>query len=81
MLHDFLGLGLGAWAAAQVVYLHASPDTLMRRLDGEETVERPLLETVLARTDGNQIRAAALQGMNRTSSKSSAWSISNAERR
>jgi two-component system nitrogen regulation response regulator GlnG len=30
-----------------------------------ERVERPLLETVLARTDGNQIRAAALLGMNR----------------
>jgi two-component system nitrogen regulation response regulator GlnG len=44
-------------------------------LDGPETgdiyrgllerVERPLLETVLARTDGNQIRAAALLGINR----------------
>jgi two-component system nitrogen regulation response regulator GlnG len=30
-----------------------------------ERVERPLIETVLARTDGNQIRAAALLGMNR----------------
>ncbi len=30
-----------------------------------ERVERPLLETVLARTDGNQLRAAALLGMNR----------------
>jgi len=30
-----------------------------------ERVERPLLETVLARTEGNQIRAAALLGMNR----------------
>jgi two-component system nitrogen regulation response regulator GlnG len=43
-------------------------------LDGEgenvyrriiERVERPLLETVLAATDGNQIRAAALLGINR----------------
>jgi two-component system nitrogen regulation response regulator GlnG len=30
-----------------------------------ERVERPLIETVLARTDGNQIRAAALLGINR----------------
>jgi two-component system nitrogen regulation response regulator GlnG len=30
-----------------------------------ERVERPLLERVLARTDGNQIRAAALLGINR----------------
>jgi len=44
-------------------------------LDGPETgdiyrrvleeVERPLIETVLRRTDGNQIRAAALLGINR----------------
>jgi two-component system nitrogen regulation response regulator GlnG len=30
-----------------------------------EGVERPLIETVLRRTDGNQIRAAALLGINR----------------
>ena len=43
-------------------------------LDGEagliyhrmiERVERPLIEAALARTDGNQIRAAALLGINR----------------
>ena len=45
-----------------------------RELDGEEgliyhrmieRVERPLIEAALARTDGNQIRAAALLGINR----------------
>ena len=30
-----------------------------------ERIERPLLETVLVKTDGNQIRAAALLGINR----------------
>ncbi len=30
-----------------------------------ERVERPLLETVLERTEGNQIRAAAMLGINR----------------
>jgi len=30
-----------------------------------ERVERPLLETVLSHTDGNQVRAAALLGINR----------------
>jgi two-component system nitrogen regulation response regulator GlnG len=30
-----------------------------------ERVERPLLEAVLAHTDGNQIRAAAILGINR----------------
>ena len=43
--------------------LEAGRDELYRSL--LERVERPLLETVLARTDGNQIRAAALLGINR----------------
>ena len=30
-----------------------------------ERVERPLLETVLSHTDGNQVRAAVLLGINR----------------
>jgi len=47
---------------------------VLRELDAEEgdvyrhiieRVERPLLEAALARTDGNQIRAAALLGINR----------------
>ena len=37
-------------------------DVYRRVLD---QVERPLLEAVLARTEGNQIRAAALLGINR----------------
>jgi len=46
-------------------------ETLENRGSGEiyrawlERVERPLLETVLSHTDGNQIRAAALLGINR----------------
>jgi len=43
--------------------LEAGEDDLHRRL--VERVERPLLERVLARTGGNQIRAAALLGINR----------------
>jgi two-component system nitrogen regulation response regulator GlnG len=39
------------------------PHDLYRRL--LELVERPLIETVLANTRGNQIRAAALLGINR----------------
>ena len=30
-----------------------------------ERIERPMLETVLAHTEGNQIRAAAILGINR----------------
>ncbi len=46
-------------------------DALENRETGEiyrawlERVERPLLEIVLSHTDGNQIRAAALLGINR----------------
>jgi two-component system nitrogen regulation response regulator GlnG len=43
--------------------LDAGQDDLHRRL--LERVERPLLERVLAHTGGNQIRAAALLGINR----------------
>jgi two-component system nitrogen regulation response regulator GlnG len=43
--------------------LDAGADELYSKL--LERVERPLLEAVLARTDGNQIRAAALLGINR----------------
>jgi two-component system nitrogen regulation response regulator GlnG len=43
--------------------LAAEEDEIYRKL--LERVERPLLETVLARTGGNQIRAAALLGINR----------------
>jgi len=39
------------------------PDDLYRRL--LDRVERPLIESVLAHTGGNQIRAAALLGINR----------------
>jgi two-component system nitrogen regulation response regulator GlnG len=38
------------------------PEVFRRVMDD---VERPLLETVLARTDGNQIKAASLLGINR----------------
>jgi two-component system nitrogen regulation response regulator GlnG len=41
----------------------ASPSEIYRTI--LERVERPLLEAVLARTEGNQIRAAALLGINR----------------
>jgi two-component system nitrogen regulation response regulator GlnG len=41
----------------------ADPGDLFRRLI--ERVEKPLLETVLAKTGGNQLRAAALLGINR----------------
>ena len=40
-----------------------NPNDLYRTL--LERVERPLLEAVLARTEGNQIRASAILGINR----------------
>ncbi len=50
-------------------------DSYFRDLDGEQpspiyemvmqSVERPMIETVLARVNGNQTQAAALLGMNR----------------
>jgi two-component system nitrogen regulation response regulator GlnG len=43
--------------------LEAGSDNVYRRI--LERVERPLIEAALARTDGNQIRAAALLGINR----------------
>jgi two-component system nitrogen regulation response regulator GlnG len=43
--------------------LERDPNEVYRRV--LERVERPLLETVLKRTGGNQIRAAALLGINR----------------
>jgi len=43
--------------------LEAGEEDVYRRVI--ERVERPLLEAVLARTEGNQIRAAALLGINR----------------
>jgi two-component system nitrogen regulation response regulator GlnG len=50
-------------AAEAQAALDAGQDDLHRRL--LERVERPLLAQVLARTGGNQIRAAALLGINR----------------
>jgi DNA-binding protein Fis len=50
---------------------HDVQNALENRETGEiyrawlDRVERPLLETVLTHTDGNQIRAAALLGINR----------------
>ena len=41
---------------------HEAPEIYHRLI---ERVERPLIEAALARTDGNQIRAAALLGINR----------------
>jgi len=51
--------------AAEVAAALDAPDAegIHRRL--LERVERPMLETVMARTNGNQLRAAALLGINR----------------
>jgi two-component system nitrogen regulation response regulator GlnG len=59
------GPALEALVAEEVEAALASPEPseLFRRL--LERVERPLLETVMARTGGNQLRAAALLGINR----------------
>jgi two-component system nitrogen regulation response regulator GlnG len=48
---------------ARAALAEGEPDDLHREL--LERVERPLLEAVLAHTGGNQIRAAALLGINR----------------
>ncbi len=48
---------------AEAALAEPAPTDVYRRL--MESVERPLLATVLARTEGNQIRAAALLGINR----------------
>ncbi len=48
---------------ATIAALDAGRDEIYRRIIGD--VERPLIETVLARTGGNQIKAAALLGINR----------------
>lgn len=55
--------------------VHAQLDRYFSDLDGESTgciwhmvisaVERPMLEAVLARADGNQSRAAEMLGINR----------------
>jgi len=50
-------------AAEAAAALDAGESELHRRLI--ERIERPLLQQVLARTHGNQIRAAALLGINR----------------
>ncbi len=58
------GSSLEALVAAETdAGLDAGLDELHRRL--VERIERPLLARVLARTGGNQIRAAALLGINR----------------
>ena len=59
------GPALEALVADEVEAALASPEPteLFQRL--LERVERPLLETVMARTGGNQLRAAALLGINR----------------
>lgn len=56
-------------------YVRKAMDAYFRDLDGERpaaiydmvicSVEKPLIETVLARVDGNQTQAAQLLGLNR----------------
>jgi two-component system nitrogen regulation response regulator GlnG len=58
------GLDLETLVREQVTRsLDSGDDTIYRTL--LERLERPLLETVLERTEGNQIKAAALLGINR----------------
>jgi two-component system nitrogen regulation response regulator GlnG len=68
----FLGASTGAKADENLEELvRGEVSRGLDAADGEvyrriiERVERPLIEAVLARTDGNQIRAAALLGINR----------------
>ena len=58
-------LGLPELVAQEVEEALAAPEPSEVYRTILERVERPLLETVLARTEGNQIRAAALLGINR----------------
>ncbi len=58
-------VSLEAQVANEVGELLEDPDPSELYRQILERVERPLLETVLARTEGNQIRAAALLGINR----------------
>jgi len=58
-------LELEALVVHEVEALLATPDPRDLFRETLTRVERPLLETVLARTGGNQLRAAALLGINR----------------
>jgi two-component system nitrogen regulation response regulator GlnG len=65
----------GGGSSEQPGFEEALLEEIRRALDDPDTkdlyrgllerVERPLLELVLTRTDGNQIRAAAILGINR----------------
>jgi two-component system nitrogen regulation response regulator GlnG len=60
-----IGVGLEELVAREVAEALDEPDPKDVYRSLLERVERPLLETVLSRTEGNQIRAAALLGINR----------------
>jgi two-component system nitrogen regulation response regulator GlnG len=72
---DFLGQGvettessvadLGELVRAEISEALADPDVSELHRLTLERVEKPMLETVLAHTEGNQIRASALLGINR----------------